>query len=174
MKLMRKLLGCIIILLITINTWAQNNSGTPYSKEGFGLLPDNYGAFTGMGGVSAAMRDNYNINFLNPASYTALDSVRFYFQSGITGEYVDISTNKMHTNYKVAQNGEVVMAFRVYKKLFASFGILQRSNRGFDVLYNNDVRGDYSMRYIQHIEGEGGLNEVYLIPLHLLYVGYRR
>ena len=38
------------------------------------------------------------------------------------------------TNYKVAQNGEVVMAFRVYKKLFASFGILQRSNRGFDVL----------------------------------------
>ena len=55
---MRKLLGCIIILLITINTWAQNNSGTPYSKEGFGLLPDNYGAFTGMGGVSAAMRDN--------------------------------------------------------------------------------------------------------------------
>lgn len=78
---MRKLLGCIIILLITINTWAQNNSGTPYSKEGFGLLPDNYGAFTGMGGVSAAMRDNYNINFLNPASYTALDSVRFYFQS---------------------------------------------------------------------------------------------
>ena len=48
-----------------------------------------------MGGVSAAMRDNYNINFLNPASYTALDSMRFYFQMGVTGEYVDVSTYKI-------------------------------------------------------------------------------
>ena len=71
---MKKIFTSIAILLFTLGAWGQNNMGTPYSKFGVGLLPDNYGAYTGMGGVSAAMRDNYNINFLNPASYTALDS----------------------------------------------------------------------------------------------------
>ena len=110
---MKKIFTSIAILLFTLGAWGQNNMGTPYSKFGVGLLPDNYGAYTGMGGVSAAMRDNYNINFLNPASYTALDSMRFYFQMGVTGEYVDVSTYKDHSNYKVAQNASLNMAFRV-------------------------------------------------------------
>ena len=60
---MKKIFTSIAILLFTLGAWGQNNMGTPYSKFGVGLLPDNYGAYTGMGGVSAAMRDNYNINF---------------------------------------------------------------------------------------------------------------
>ena len=86
-----------LLLFLSTSLLGQNNSGTPYSKYALGLLPDNYGAYTAMGGISAAMRDNYNINFLNPASYTALDSNRFYFQLGITGEHVDISTYKQHS-----------------------------------------------------------------------------
>ena len=91
---MKKIFTSIAILLFTLGAWGQNNMGTPYSKFGVGLLPDNYGAYTGMGGVSAAMRDNYYINSLNPASYTALDSMRFYSQMGVTREYVDFSTYK--------------------------------------------------------------------------------
>ena len=136
--------------------------GTPYSKFGVGLLPDNYGAYTGMGGVSAAMRDNYNINFLNPASYTALDSMRFYFQMGVTGEYVDVSTYKDHSNYKVAQNASLNMAFRVYKKTFVSLGLVQRSDRGFDLIYSYPLIEDPTMFYVQQLEGLGGLNEAYL------------
>lgn len=159
---MRKILASITLLLITTYIYGQNSSGTPYSKEGFGLLPDNYGAYMGMGGVSAAMRDNYNINYINPASYTALDSVRFYFQTGITAEYVDISSHKIHTHYTVAQNGSVSMAFRAYKKLYMSLGIMQRSNRGFDVYFSDNVRGDFTQYCTQQIEGNGGLNEAYL------------
>ena len=55
---MKKIFTSIAILLFTLGAWGQNNMGTPYSKFGVGLLPDNYGAYTGMGGVSAAMRDN--------------------------------------------------------------------------------------------------------------------
>ena len=106
---MKKIFTSIAILLFTLGAWGQNNMGTPYSKFGVGLLPDNYGAYTGMGGVSAAMRDNYNINFLNPASYTALDSMRFYFQMGVTGEYVDVSTYKDHSNYKGEEDAKAAL-----------------------------------------------------------------
>ena len=102
---MKRIFTSIAILFLTLGTIGQNNMGTPYSKFGIGLLPDNYGAYTGMGGVSAAMRDNYNINFLNPASYTALDSNRFYFQMGITGEYVDVSTYKEHCPKRLIEYG---------------------------------------------------------------------
>ena len=159
---MKKIFTSVAILLFTLGALGQNNMGTPYSKFGIGLLPDNYGAYTGMGGVSAAMRDNYNINFLNPASYTALDSNRFYFQMGITGEYVDVSTYKDHSNYKVAQNASLNMAFRVYKKTFLSLGLTQRSDRGFDLIYSYPVSGEPSMYYVQQLEGLGGLNEAYL------------
>jgi len=152
----------IVIVLFASNVFGQNNMGTPYSKFAFGLLPDNYGIYTAMGGVSAGMRDNYNINFLNPASYTALDSLRFYYQMGVTGEYVDVSTYKEHTNYKVAQNASVNMAFRVYKKTFISLGLTQRSDRGFDLVYAYPLSGDASQYSVQEFEGLGGLNEVYL------------
>lgn len=162
---MKKILISFTLLLFTVSLFGQNNSGTPYSKFAIGLLPDNYGAYTAMGGVSAAMRDNYNINFLNPASYTALDSTRFYFQLGITGEYVDISTYKQHSNYKVAQNASMNMAFRLYNKLFMSLGLTQRSDRGFDLYYSYPVGGAdpyYPVYYAQQLEGLGGLNEFYM------------
>ena len=159
---MKKLFTSIAILLFTYNVFGQNNMGTPYSKFAFGLLQDNYGAYTAMGGVSAGIRDNSNINFLNPASYTALDSLRFYFQMGITGEYVDVSTYKEHTNYKVAQNAALNMAFRVYKKTFLSFGLTQKSDRGFDLVYAYPLSGDLSKYSVQELEGLGGLNDVYL------------
>lgn len=159
---MKKILFIVAILFFTLSVFGQNNSGTPYSKFAIGLLPDNYGAYTAMGGVSAAMRDNYNINFLNPASYTALDTMRFYFQLGVTGEYVDISTYKQHSNYKVAQNASLNMAFRVYKNLFMSLGLTQRSDRGFDLNYVYPIAGESNLYYSQQFEGLGGLNEAYL------------
>jgi hypothetical protein len=162
---MKNIFISFALLLFSTSLLGQNNSGTPYSKFAIGLLPDNYGAYTAMGGISAAIRDNYNINFLNPASYTALDSNRFYFQLGVTGEHVDISTYKQHATYKVAQNASVNMAFRVYQKLFMSLGLTQRSDRGFDLYYTYPVSGAdpyYPVYSMQQLEGLGGLNEFYI------------
>lgn len=160
---MRKLTLYIICLLFSCQLAAQNNTGTPYSNYGLGLIPENLGPFTAMGGVSAAMRDNVNVNFLNPASYTALDSNRFYFQLAMNGEYVRLSSYKEDTKYRVAQNAALSMALRLYKNIYASFGFTERSDIGYDVLYNEYITADDDNRmFSQHIQGEGGLNELYI------------
>ena len=159
--MMKKIILSITILLTTTYVFGQNNSGSPYSRYGIGLLPDNYGIYTAMGGVTAAMRDAYNINYLNPASYTALDSMRFYFQVGINGEYVYVSTTKAHTDYTAGQNGSINMAFRVARKLYASFGFNERTDIGYDLIYLNPIVGDETQRSYQRLEGEGGLNDAY-------------
>lgn len=160
--MMNKILLSIIACLLFANSYGQDNTGTPYSLYGFGLIPENLGPYSAMGGVGAAMRDENNINFLNPASYTALDSNRFYFQFGMNGEYTHISTYKESANYRVAQNASVNMAFRVYKNLFASLGFNEKSDIGYDLNFTNVIPGSDYIFYNQNIQGEGGLNEAYL------------
>jgi hypothetical protein len=150
-----------LVAILPLAAAAQNNVGTPYSKYGIGILPENYGAYVGMGGVSAAMRDRHNINYLNPASYTALDSFRFYFQAGYAGEYVNISTQYARGTYSVAQTAAINMGFRVAKKLYASFGFNERSDIGYDLHFENQVLGDPYSSFLQLLEGEGGLNDAY-------------
>lgn len=154
----------IFILLLSapfLTTLAQDNGGSPYSVFGMGLLPENTGPYTAMGGVSAAMRDHRNINFLNPASYTALDSNRFYFQLAITGEYAHISTHKESSNYRVAQNANLNMAMRLRRNLYFSFGFTEKSDIGYDLLYTYRISGSSNANFNQNIAGEGGLNDLY-------------
>ncbi|MDE7374324.1 MAG: hypothetical protein K2M86_03210, partial [Odoribacter sp.] len=92
--MIKRSLLCLLLPVAFLELQAQENSGSPYSGYGIGLLPANQGPYTAMGGVSAAMRDNRNMYFVNPASYTALDSNRYHFQLGISGEYAYISTHK--------------------------------------------------------------------------------
>ena len=158
----KTLLLSLVFALFSGSLLAQNNTGTPYSMYGIGLLQDNYGPYTAMGGVSAAMRDATNINFLNPASYTALDSNRFYIQFGITGEFVNISTHQERTNYRVAQNASLNMALRLYKNLYSSFGFNQRSDIGYDLHYYKLINGSENEYYNQQVSGSGGLNDFYI------------
>ncbi|HNV52383.1 MAG TPA: hypothetical protein PKM28_05805, partial [Tenuifilaceae bacterium] len=60
------------------------NTYSPYSRFGIGIMPNR--GFTqnlGMGGVSQAIRNPYGINYLNPASYSAQDSMSFIFDFGV-------------------------------------------------------------------------------------------
>ena len=65
--------------IFIFKVYGQDNIGTPYSVYGIGLQTENAGPYNAMGGVAAAMRDNGNINYLNPASYTALDTAPSLF-----------------------------------------------------------------------------------------------
>lgn len=160
---MKKLIFITLILLSAIlYSNGQDNIGSPYSIYGLGLLPENNGPYAAMGGVAAAMRDNNNINFLNPASYTALDSNRFYFQLNLNGEYAWLSNHKEDARYKVAQNANLNMALRLRRNLYFSFGFTEKSDIGYDVFYSYQIVGSNDNTYFnQNIQGEGGINDLY-------------
>ena len=77
---MKRIFLITFLSIFIFKVYGQDNIGTPYSVYGIGLQTENAGPYNAMGGVAAAMRDNGNINYLNPASYTALDTARLYFQ----------------------------------------------------------------------------------------------
>jgi len=58
--------------------WAQTATMSPYTQFGLGLIERQGNAMSrGMGGTGYALRDPYSINHLNPASYSAVDSLTF-------------------------------------------------------------------------------------------------
>lgn len=57
---------------------AQNNTNSPYTRYGYGHLADQGSSNSkAMGGVAYGLRDGTQVNFANPASYTAVDSLTF-------------------------------------------------------------------------------------------------
>ena len=74
------------LFLIPIAASAQsNNTESPYSRFGLGRLDKQTShALRGMGGLTSAIRDNMIINPANPASYTAVDSMTFLFDFGLS------------------------------------------------------------------------------------------
>lgn len=74
-----------VLLISAIQCWAQESNfllqpkiNSPYSRFGIGDLVDQHlAASTGMGGLSAAFNDPFNLNILNPAALAHLQSTAF-------------------------------------------------------------------------------------------------
>ena len=72
---------------------AQTSSNSPYTRYGFGELSDqHFGNSKAMGGIAYGLRNGFQVNAANPASYTAIDSLTFIFDAGLSLTLVPISS----------------------------------------------------------------------------------
>ena len=84
MKLFKKLINTCLFCIFVTTAMAQSGSNSPYSRYGFGQLSDqSFGNSKAMGGIAYGLRNGYQINAANPASYSAVDSLTFLFDFGL-------------------------------------------------------------------------------------------
>lgn len=80
----------LTLLVLLLGMWcgmvmAQNNTNSPYTRYGYGHLSDQGSSNSkAMGGVAYGLRDGSQVNFANPASYTAVDSLTFIFDGAVS------------------------------------------------------------------------------------------
>lgn len=157
----KQILSLIVISLISLGAFAQNDSGNPISSKGIGMFHNNIGAYPSMGGISASLKDNLHINFLNPASYTSLDSTRFHFQMGVGLGYSELSEADNNWAHKYGNIKSISIALRIYKNLYTSMGITRPTSSSFHIYDVKDIKkSDY--KYLYDFEGGGGMNNAYL------------
>ena len=110
----------LLVLLLTIlsgATVAQNNTNSPYTRYGYGQLADHgSGNSKAMGGIAYGLRDKYQTNFANPASYTAVDSLTFMFDGGISMQNTNFSDGVVKMNAKNSSFDYITMQFRCQKR----------------------------------------------------------
>ncbi|KKL47046.1 hypothetical protein LCGC14_2339460, partial [marine sediment metagenome] len=75
-----------------------------------------------MGGAGIAFRDNNQINYLNPASYTAIDTMSFLFDFGLMGHYTYTETGSVTDDFYGMSMDHLAFAFPVTKWMAASVG----------------------------------------------------
>ena len=133
---MKKQLTVIALTMLATTGWAQSGTNSPYSQYGLGILSDLSTGFNrGMNGLALGFREHNQVNPANPASYSAIDSLSFIFDAGISLQ---------QTNFK--EGG---------RKLNAN-------NADFEYVVAGSV-GDVNKTYSYNAyNGDGGLHQVYL------------
>ena len=91
----RFIVTLFVVLGIVTFSFAQPKLNSPYSRIGLGdLNPHYFTAASGMAGMSAAYHDPYNMNILNPASFSYLDATSFEVGLNIKRSYLTSGENK--------------------------------------------------------------------------------
>ncbi len=153
---------CVLLLIIAGVATAQNNTNSPYTRYGYGDLSDqSFGKSKAMGGVGLALRDGMQINPLNPASYTAVDSLTFLFDGGVSLQNSNMSDGITKLNAKNSSFDYVAMQFRLHKGLGFTAGVLPYSNVGYNVSQSVDASGS-TPKNTKTFTGEGGLHQLFV------------
>lgn len=142
---------------------AQTSSNSPYTRYGLGDLSDQI--FTNnaaMGGVGYAIRTSQHINPMNPASYTAVDSLSFMFDAGLSLRSSNYQENGYKANAKNSSFDYLVMQFRVHPRLAVAAGMTPYSTVGYHFMVTDPVEGSDDINVYNTLDGEGGLQTVFL------------
>ena len=155
-------LWALLLTMVTGMAIAQNNTNSPYTRYGYGDLSDqSFGNSKAMGGIAFGLRDGAQINPLNPASYTAIDSLTFIFEGGVSLQNMNISGGGVKLNAKNSSFDYLAMQFRLHPKIAMSIGLLPFSNVGYSVSESNEAT-ETSPYSTKSLTGEGGLHQLYV------------
>ena len=148
------------VLLIHSTLWAQTRSTSPYSIYGLGEVNNTFNVKSlSMGGISYSVFDNGTINFANPASYAAFDSLSFLFDAGLLANSVSLKNATTNEATSYASLNYLSFGFSINNWWKTSMGIVPVSNVGYSYGYVEDVNNVGNVQFFD--EGSGGINQLY-------------
>jgi hypothetical protein len=174
---MNKILASFVLATLTTSAFAQSTTNSPYSQFGLGDLTDQSVSFNkGMNGVGLGMHRGNEVNPMNPASYSSVDSLTFLFDAGMSGQITNYSENGKKFSAKSGGFDYVSALFRAFKNVGVSFGVLPYSNIGYDYLQTGILDDRDETEVASQYSGEGGLHQMYIgagiRPIKPLSVGF--
>jgi len=113
-----------------------------------------------MGGVGYGIRDGLQMNLLNPASYSAVDSLTLLFEGGITLQNTNFSDGTNKINAKNSSFDYVAMQLRLHRKLGMTLGLVPFSHVGYTMKSLNNETGIEPN--VTSYSGDGGLSQIFL------------
>ena len=161
----KRLTNICLLIFFTMTAMAQSGSNSPYTRYGFGQLSDqSFGNSKAMGGIAYGLRNGLQINAANPASYSAVDSLTFLFDAGMSLQNANFKEKGVKTNAKNSTIDYIAMQFRIRKGLGMTFGFLPYSSVGYNMNQIKSISTDEYGNEISSLStytGDGGLQQVF-------------
>ena len=146
----------------TAQSGTHSSTVSPYSQYGIGILADqSQGTARAMAGTGLALRGGTLVNTLNPASFSAVDSLTMLFEAGMSGQLTNFKEGGTSVNASKADFDYAVGLFRMRKHLGVSFALLPFSDVGYSYTttnFLNSTTGSITNTY----SGTGGMHQVML------------
>lgn len=141
---------------------AQSSTNSPYTRYGLGELSDQAFAHNAaMGGIGYALRSSEQINVMNPASYSAVDSLSFMFDIGMGLKSSNYQENGYKTNAKNASFDYLAMQFRLHPRVGFAVGFTPYSNVGYKFSRTSDIENSDDVTLTNTFYGDGGLQQIF-------------
>ncbi|MBO7069545.1 MAG: hypothetical protein J6W52_12880 [Bacteroidaceae bacterium] len=163
-----KIVSFLFACSLCTNILAQSNgSSSSYSRFGLGTLENQAQGFNkAMGGVGLGFRAGNRINTLNPASYSAIDSITFLMDAGMTASFGNMKQNGNRINVHQCKLDYVNIGLRLYRNCGLSVGFMPYSTIGYDFNSINKITKDpntqQTITSTTNYSGDGGLHQAYL------------
>lgn len=146
----------IFLIFLSKILHGQSEISSPYSGFGIGILSNtSNGVMASMGGVSYAMQNNLYINYKNPASYVAFDSLSFIGDASMSFINSTLKTSAIQQKHTIGRFNYLMIGLPVTRIWRTSVGFLPYSDVGYKIYDNNEEDIKYSY------DGDGGLMQLY-------------
>lgn len=166
-RMNKRIILIFLFLIACICVSAQEGAHgaySPYSIYGIGDISKQGTAFNkGMGGTGIATRNKRFINYLNPASVTARDSLSFMADFGLSQKNTFYKQGDIRSGNNTFNIYDFVMSFPIYRSSAFMVGITPFSDVGYDfssIEKNPDIIGNTgNITYDSH--GSGSIYQVF-------------
>ena len=157
-----KALFSALFIMGAVAANAQSSTNSPYTRYGLGELSDQAFAHNAaMGGIGYALRSSEQINVMNPASYSAVDSLSFMFDIGMGLKSSNYQENGYKTNAKNASFDYLAMQFRLHPRVGFAVGFTPYSNVGYKFSRTSDIENSDNVTLTNTFYGDGGLQQIF-------------
>jgi hypothetical protein len=112
-----------------------------------------------MGQLGIGIQSPYHINYTNPASYSAFDSLSFVFEGGFNGEFVTLTSDFQKVDRSYASLGYLLFGMPVNKWWKTSIGLVPYSDVGYNVV--NYEEYPQTGTVLRLYSGSGGISRLY-------------
>ena len=147
----------IFLCLLTIDSFSQSNTFSPYSRFGLGTFSNNFSSYyQSMGGASTASLNSVYVNPSNPASYSLIQPKKFIFHTSLKNNTTFLESSSKNEVYNNAKLSSLIFGFPINNKIGFSSGFLPYTNSGYD-LFERDVEFEADKFY----KGTGGISKLY-------------
>lgn len=158
------LVGLVLALMAGTARGQSNDNRSPYSRFGYGTLQGQTTAGArGMGGVAVGLRDGLITSPANPASYTAVDSLTFLMDVGVSLRGSRLSDDATSDMRLLGNLDYFTMLFPLGRRMAMSAGVMPLASTGYHFGSSAPLLGDPNTQQSLRIySGAGHYNLLYL------------
>ncbi len=150
-----------LFLLLYSSGFAQNIFNSPYSIYGLGIVNKRMSTLNrGMGGAGIAIRDEFNLNYVNPASYSSIvPPINSIYEMGFYVENNSYRTNELTESKTNGSLTNLNYWFKLKPSWSSTVGLSPFSSVSYNINIPRNLGGIENVNYTY--EGSGTISQLY-------------